>query len=597
MNQTQRHIFYEEQLVLHSRQADVFKKKLHGLGTLRLSIFILAFLAFFFLKGEVLISVVALSLISFLGLVKLGVNVRYQRDKHRKCAELNRMEINAINGDWSGFNNGAEFISSKHPFSSDMDLFGEGSFFQLINRTVSAEGSGRLAEKLSSGSSTLELDHAAIEELKQHMSWNQGFCAEGLLSEPSDYRHEIRKVKNVEVGKHLLAEFLRIGIPICSISMAILFGIGVVNSASFLMYASLVLVYISSGLKQTNLLAAELGSVANVTKIRRRQMDLVSSLTIESAVFRTYIDERLIGDESLQKALIALERLQERIDYRMNLPVGVLLNVFLAWDLQLIHQYKQWQKKYSQDFNEHLEMFPALEVWVSGAIYKFNHPESVFAAIHEECSPQIVDLKHPFVPEESRQGNSLNFMDGHKFLIITGPNMAGKSTFLRSVGLAFICANAGFPVLASSCQLPHRKLYSSMRTSDDLNANSSYFHAELSRLKTIMDAMNSGEKVFVILDEILKGTNSIDKEKGSALFLQKMKRLGCMGIIATHDLSLCTLAKDDSDYFNQSFDSVIANNELSFDYRLRDGVCQNMNATFLLTKMGLIDTENSNFEN
>jgi hypothetical protein len=597
MNQTQRHIFYEEQLALHSQEADVFKRKLHGLGTLRLVIFILAFLSFFVLNGEAFIWVLALSLISFLGLVKLGVNVRYKRDKHRKCAELNRLEIKALKGDWSGFQNGAEFISSKHPFSSDMDLFGEGSFFQLINRTVSAEGSSRLAEKLSSGSSTLELDHSAIEELRQHMEWNQGFCAEGLLSEPSDFRHDIRKVKNVEVSTHVFAKFLRIGIPILSISMAILFGIGVVNSASFLMYASLVLVYIGSGLKQTNLLAAELGSVANVTKIRRRQMDLVSCLTINNVSFRTYIDQRLIGEGSLQKALIALERLQERIDYRMNLPVGVLLNIFLAWDLQLIHQYKQWQRKYGQDFFEHLEMFPELEVWVSGAIYKFNNPASVFATIQDECAPKIIDLKHPFVPEESRQGNSLNFMEGHKFLIITGPNMAGKSTFLRSVGLAFISANAGFPVLASSCQLPQRKLYSSMRTSDDLNAKSSYFHAELSRLKSIMDAMNSGEKVFVILDEILKGTNSIDKEKGSALFLQKMKRLGCMGIIATHDLSLCNLAMDDSDYFNQSFDSVISNNELSFDYRLRDGVCQNMNATFLLTKMGLIDSENSNLEN
>jgi len=597
MNQTQRHLFYEEQLAVHSRQTDLFKKKLHGLGTLRLAIFTLAFFAFFVLKGAALISVVALSLISFLGLVKLGVNVRYRRDKHRKTAELNRMEINAIKGDWSGFNNGAEFISSKHPFSSDMDLFGEGSFFQLINRTVSTEGSDRLAEKLSIGSSTHVLDQSAIEELKQHMAWNQGFCAEGLLFEPSDFQHDIHKVKHVEVGKHFLAQFLRIGIPVCSISIAVLYGFGMLSSATFLMYASLILVYIGSGLKHTNQLAAQLGSVANVTKIRRRQMDLVSGLTIENVSFRSYIEQRLIGDASLQKALIALERLQERIDYRMNLPVGILLNVFLAWDLQLIHQYKQWQKKYSEDFDQHLEMFPELEVWVSGAIYRFNNPDSVFAAIHEECTPQIVDLKHPFVPEESRQGNSLNFIDGHKFQIITGPNMAGKSTFLRSVGLAFVCANAGFPVLATSCQLPQRKLYSSMRTSDDLNANSSYFHAELSRLKTIMDAMNSGEKVFVILDEILKGTNSIDKEKGSALFLQKMKRLGCMGIIATHDLSLCTLAKDDSDYFNQSFDSVIANNELSFDYRLRDGVCQNMNATFLLTKMGLIDVENSNLEN
>jgi hypothetical protein len=593
MNQTQRHIFYEEQLAVHSRQADVFKKKLHGLGTIRLGIFTLAFLSFFIFDGSVLVYIVGVALTAFLWLVKLGVNVRYQRDKHRKTAELNRLELNALKGDWSGFANGASYINSMHAYSSDMDVFGEGSFYQLINRTVSEEGANRLAEKLSYGSSTRILDHSAIEELKHHMAWNQGFCAEGLLAEPSDFRHDIRKVKNVSVGKHLFAGFLRIGIPVCSITMAILFGIGFVSSSIFLMYASLILIYIGSGLKQTNKLAAELGSVANVTKIRRRQMDLLARLTIENEKFRAYIEERMKGDQSLQKALISLERLQERIDYRMNLPVGVLLNIFLAWDLQLHHQYTQWQKKYGQDFDQHLELFPALEVWVSAAIYRFNHPDSVFATIQEDCAPQIIDLKHPFVPEESRQGNHLLFTDDHRFLIITGPNMAGKSTFLRSVGLAFICANAGFPVLATSCQLPNRKLYSSMRTSDDLNAKSSYFHAELSRLKSIMEAMEAGESVFVILDEILKGTNSIDKEKGSALFLQKMKRLGCMGIIATHDLSLCNLANDDSDYFNQSFDSVISNNELSFDYQLREGVCQNMNATFLLTKMGLIDSENS----
>jgi hypothetical protein len=597
MNQTQRHIYYQEQFAVHSRQADVFKKKLHQLGTLRLVLVILAGLAFFFLEDMVLMSIVALALIGFLWLVKHGVNIRYLRDKHRKCAEINRLELTALGGDWSGFENGKSYVNARHAFSSDMDLFGEGGFFQLINRTVSIEGSNCLAQKLSGGSSSLELDQAAIEELKQHMAWNQGFCAEGMLSEPSDFKHDIRKVKSLTIGKHFLAEFMRLGIPVCSITMAILFGLGFINTPFFLMYATGILVYIGTGLKQTNLLAAELGSVANVTKIRRRQMDLVLNLSIENDLFRTYLEERLKGDQSLQNALIALERLQERIDYRMNLPVGVLLNVFLAWDLQVIHQYKRWQLNYGEEFDRHLDLFPSLEVWVSGAIYRFNHPASVFATFGEHNAPKIVDLKHPFVAEELRVGNSLNFTDEHRFLIVTGPNMAGKSTFLRSVGLAFICANAGFPVLATSCQLPNRKLYSSMRTSDDLNANSSYFHAELSRLKSIMDAMNTGEKVFVILDEILKGTNSIDKEKGSALFLQKMKRLGCMGIIATHDLSLCNLAKDDSDYFNQSFDSVISNNELSFDYRLREGVCQNMNATFLLTKMGLIDCEDSRLKN
>ncbi|EPB65923.1 dephospho-CoA kinase [Ancylostoma ceylanicum] len=163
--------------------------------------------------------------------------------------------------------------------------------------------------------------------------------------------------------------------------------------------------------------------------------------------------------------------------------------------------------------------------------------------------------------------------------------MAGKSTYLRSVGLAIISANAGFPVLAASCSIPEIQLYSSMRTSDDLSVESSYFHAELTRLRFIMDAIESGKKVFVILDEILKGTNSRDKEIGSAGFLDKLRKIGAKGIIATHDLSLTELALKTPSFRNVYFDSTIDGEELYFDYKVREGVCQNMNASFLLKKM------------
>jgi hypothetical protein len=592
MNQAQRHIFYQEQFDQHARQAEGFQRQLHALGTLRLLIFSISFACFFFLNGILLVFVTLSAIVIFLTLVKRSVNIRYARDKHRQCAELNSLELNALKGDWSGYHDGADFVNSKHRFSTDMDVFGKGSFYQLINRTVSLEGRALLAEKLANGSANLALDRAATEELQQHMVWNQGFCAEGLLCDPSEFKHDVRKVVTLKIERHRSAKFFRIAIPLVSLSMAVLYALGTLDASIFMVYAALVLVYVGSGLKQTNILAAELGAVANITKIRRRQMTLVSTLIVENQDFKNYIESRLKGDESLLNALTELEKLQERIDYRMNLPVGVLLNVFLAWDLQLHHQLEQWQTKFKKDFNRHLELFPALEVWVSAAVYRFNNPSSVFAELEADCPPNITNLQHPFVPEETRIGNSLTFDEHQRFLIITGPNMAGKSTFLRSVGIAFMSANAGFPVLADECHIPDRMLYSSMRTSDDLNANSSYFHAELSRLKSIMDDMQKGVKVFVILDEILKGTNSVDKEKGSVLFLQKMERMGCMGIIATHDLSLCNLANDDDHYKNQSFDSTILNNELSFDYRLRDGVCQNMNATFLLQKMGLIDDAN-----
>jgi DNA mismatch repair ATPase MutS len=173
--------------------------------------------------------------------------------------------------------------------------------------------------------------------------------------------------------------------------------------------------------------------------------------------------------------------------------------------------------------------------------------------------------------------------------MITGPNMAGKSTYLRSVGWTIISANAGFPVMAKKCRIPRLKLYTSMRNADDLSGSSSFFHAELSRLRFIVDSIESGEKVFVILDEILKGTNSIDKERGSVGFLKKLARLNARGIIATHDLSLCRLSDENEEFSNRYFDSTIQDEELSFDYKIREGVCQNMNASFLLKKMGLVE--------
>ena len=209
--------------------------------------------------------------------------------------------------------------------------------------------------------------------------------------------------------------------------------------------------------------------------------------------------------------------------------------------------------------------------------------------LSQEDSYEIKDLEHPFVSKEKRVTNDVKIVGEEQFVVLTGPNMAGKSTYLRSLGLAIICANTGLPILATSCKLPKVKLFTSMRTSDDLTVESSYFHAELIRLRFIVDAIEKGEKVFIILDEILKGTNSKDKEIGSALFLQKLKRLKTKGIIATHDLSLCVLEDSDKAFKNMYFDSIIEGNKLSFDYKINDGICQNMNASFLLKQMKLVD--------
>ena len=211
------------------------------------------------------------------------------------------------------------------------------------------------------------------------------------------------------------------------------------------------------------------------------------------------------------------------------------------------------------------------------------------ASYNDDDRIEIRGLVHPLIKKEKVVSNEVYFSDTNRFMILTGPNMAGKSTYLRGLGLLFVLANAGFPVFAESACIPVLKLYSSMRTADDLSNESSYFHAELTRLKYIMTRIEDGEQVFVLLDEILKGTNSKDKEEGSRKFLKKLRRMGARGVIATHDLALCTLPEEDSVFYNSCFDSIIEGEDLSFDYKLREGVCQNMNASFLLKKIELVD--------
>ena len=174
------------------------------------------------------------------------------------------------------------------------------------------------------------------------------------------------------------------------------------------------------------------------------------------------------------------------------------------------------------------------------------------------------------------------------FIIITGANMAGKSTYLRTVGINYLLACIGAPVWAKQMEIFPARLITSLRTSDSLTDNESYFFAELKRLKLIIDKLQAGEDLFIILDEILKGTNSVDKQKGSFALIKQFMSMNANGIIATHDLLLSSLANSfPKNIRNYCFEADITNNELTFSYKMRDGVAQNMNACFLMKKMGI----------
>ena len=256
-------------------------------------------------------------------------------------------------------------------------------------------------------------------------------------------------------------------------------------------------------------------------------------------------------------------------------------------DIKNSYHIEQWISKHHNKVSDWFEVVSFFDAYNSLGNYAFNHPQYVYPNItKDKAAINAKKLGHPLLKTEKRINNDL-LIENEQFFIVTGANMAGKSTFLRTVSLHIVMANVGLPVCASSSEYNPVKLITSMRTSDSLTDDSSYFFSELTRLKFIVDAIQK-EPYFIILDEILKGTNSTDKAIGSRKFVEKLVASKATGIIATHDLSLCEIEKELEEVKNYYFDAEIINDELHFDYTFKAGVCKNMNASFLLKKMEIV---------
>ena len=583
--------YYQERLSVLNTSYQKVKKEHRILSFLRLILFITIFLSFYAFWGQtVLIPAFIIGIVAFLFSVNLSVNKKTEKDLLEALISINQNELKVLEGDWSSMEDGVEFKNPKHAYANDMDLFGNKSVFQLLNRTVSSNGKRYLAEALSKGTNNPSLNAQCIEALTNNISWGQEFMSEGIVRKAEgDKILSLSLLSDFTVDVTSITHVLRFLLPIIGFSSTFLYAFDIIGGGLFVIIIALVLSMISQQLKKTNAIAQQFTDQSERVKTILKQLHLYEKLETKDTVLKAQQEELLNHESSVLSEVKALDVIMKRFDFRINLLVGVVLNFFLAWDLQLQVQSKKWLDKNREHLTKWENQIAKIEFWISGAIYRFNNPNTVYAMLSENDSYEIKDLGHPFVSKEKCVTNEVKIVDNEQFIVLTGPNMAGKSTYLRSLGLAIICANAGLPILATSCKLPKVKLFTSMRTSDDLTVESSYFHAELMRLRFIVDEIEKGEKVFIILDEILKGTNSKDKEIGSALFLQKLKRLKTKGIIATHDLSLCVLEDSDKAFKNMYFDSIIDGDKLSFDYKINKGICQNMNASFLLKQMKLVD--------
>ena len=556
-----------------------------------LSIGILAYFTYPY-GGYSALGIVA-TVILFLIFVRKSAENKERLNYVKALIRINENEVKGSHHDFSSFDDGEQYMNPQHPFSYDMDIFGKGSFFQMFNRTVTIKGEKALVKRLLNGVQAPLKNAEAIDELRDKKEWYQDYLAHGSTLNKEATEVSIAELTKKDFPVKSWMRTLRIVSPIFAFVIFAAYYFDFIGGIYFGIGAALLFLPVRQSIKSTNQLHQSLSKIGHRVAAMRNQLMRMEQETFSSQLMSEYQKELFQAKNNGKQGLTDLSKLVKQAEFRNNILVAIILNFFFAWDFRLLINMEKWNTKYASHVERWEEIVYEMEALISGAIFRYNFEKNTTVPSltdQKDGAVELIKLGHPIIPLQKLVSNDFTLSSVEQFAIVTGPNMAGKSTFLRSIGVNLMLARAGFHVFAEKFVFPDMHLYSSMRTSDDLKDETSYFHAELLRLRFIVDAIESGESVFIILDEILKGTNSKDKEEGSAKFLQKLNQLEARGIIATHDLSLTQLANVYTSVVNKYFDTEINGDDISFDYCIRKGVAKNMNASFLLRKMGLIDS-------
>jgi DNA mismatch repair ATPase MutS len=336
--------------------------------------------------------------------------------------------------------------------------------------------------------------------------------------------------------------------------------------------------------KRITLLQNYIGSKRYLLEKFAQHFDLLSKENFESTLT---IELNRESHEAKTELLLLASR-SRALDLRLNLFATLLLNSTMLYDILCVYRLEQWREKNREHLGKWLKAIAEADALNSLASFAYNHPKFVTPEIFEDAELFAEDFGHPLIADENRICSNVEMDKNSNIWIVTGANMAGKSTFLRTVGVNVVLALTGSVVCASKMKCPIIEIYSGMRNTDSISENQSYFFAELLRLQGIIEKMKKGSKLFILLDEILKGTNSIDKLSGSQELVKQLTLYKCLAIIATHDVALGEMEKTYSSIKNFHFETFIEGDSLSFDYKLKSGVSTGKNATFLMRKMGII---------
>ena len=589
--------FYSNRIETLSAEQKKLQQRKSVFGVLRFGSIISVIAAFYFLwsVNKLYAAGAAIIILSiFIKLIYKDLANRAAIKKLGHLIQINKAEVLALDGRFYQFGDGTDFIPHDHYYANDMDVFGHASLFQFLNRTTSEPGAKKLADWLLNPAKKEAIIERqdAVKELATLNIWRQNILAIG--KETAIKESTLSTIKKWLAEPTILLQFkpwqwLRYLLP-AVITIPCILTIFDVMSLQYL-YPLLFIYFIIAF--QINKLVAPLHNKLSLM-VSDLEVLAESIACIETQSFGSpqlvQLKNTLQHSPSTASVKIRkLKKILDRLDLRYNIVVSIPLNILLLWNLQQILDLEKWKKENDFNVQNWFDTLAHFEALNSFATIYFNNPDWCFPLLKEKhFTINSTELGHPLINKNKRINNVIVIKNAGEIMLVTGSNMAGKSTYLRSIGINTILAMAGAPVCAKSFEISPVQLLSSMRIADNLEESTSTFYAELKKLKTVIEKINAGEKVFILLDEILRGTNSLDRHTGSEALIKQLIKQKAAAILATHDVALAELKTTfPVNILNYHFDAQVNGEELYFDYKLKEGVCTNMNASLLMKKIGL----------
>lgn len=524
--------------------------------------------------------------------------IRWKDNRNRRLSEekenlrsVYQKELDYLNGEFSGFLSGEQYVNPYHEFSLDLDIFGPQSLFNRINRTVTTGGSDFLAKELAETRvrtiDEIKKRREVIHELSEREPLRTAFLAQGCGQQinTADILKALHKVQQLKVSRlaaHRFTYFAAIGsiFVFYGLLVGAIFGPLSRTIPMIWVLIQIMVVYFLFGrtLKRINqiinIILPRLGTYVNMIM-------LIVTSDLKSNEAHSIISQLSADEQDALKSFQLLKGIINDLDRRNEVWIPLSDALYLA-DYFIVRRFLLWQDRYMLHIDEWIAAVSHFDALVSMATFRYNEPIATDAELvdSDEVVYEAHKLYHPFLGTKA-VSNDFTISNEH-YYIITGANMAGKSTFLRSIGINYVLATCGMPVFAKHLRISLFSLFSSMRTTDDLAHGISYFNAELLRLQQLIKTCQQNRHTLIILDEILKGTNSLDKLNGSRLFLQSVSTLPITGIIATHDLELSKMQQEYPTRFHNYCFEIQLSDEITYTYKLSEGVARNQNATYLL---------------